>query len=769
MRSLRSRLRDARRRAVVLALVVGFGCAIAPADAAAPANGGGSAYLDPSRDLGAGSPSCRFALAPTERASCRASGSAVHRYPLSSYGIDVRVGYSVTDPGKSFLAALQSLAAGIWIGIVFLLKGVLLLVEWTFALDLTGRAMPEAQRTMARLHDRAFGDPWLITAISIAGVWGIWRGLVQRQATQTLAGLAATVGLMVAALLIISQPAATVGHASRLANEAGARVLAAATTGDVREPRAALASSLGGVFDTTVRDPWCALEFGSVDYCDERVGGGRRTNGELWLAYPAQSRQRAGLHRLLKGEDPDGEGGLGLPGVVPGAGVIDSAAGALGVGEEDSRLPDDVRDAVAKDPERARMQEAGGTFPRFALLGVIALGLLGASALLGYLGLRLLLASVLTVLLLLFAPAMLLAPAFGDSGRALFVAWVKRLLAAIAAELIYALFLAVVLAASQTFTQLGIGWFGTWLLMIAFWWGVFLKRHELVGFVSYGLPRTEGRGMGGVLSHAYYGWQLARGARGTLRAGLNPARRAAGELRERRTDASVARAAVTAGAAREQLDANAASVLTDRHASARATVGRRETLQRELRATDRRLQGYDDASAAARAQGVDRPAPTQEQQALIAYRQRLRATLDDPALRGAEDIVRHAERNRAQTGAEISERDLSAYRAARLRDRQLPADHESNLRAAGIDPAAYAAASPQRREQLVAQTQAFLERERDLLDVAADGDAPDPARVQRAARWLPSDELRARESAERARVRQERRRRRARAGVYRPR
>ena len=83
--------------------------------------------------------------------SSRASGSALHSHPLSSYGIDVRVGFSITDPGKSFLAALQSLAAGLWMGLLYLMKGVLLLLEWAFSLDLTSQAMPEARESLARL------------------------------------------------------------------------------------------------------------------------------------------------------------------------------------------------------------------------------------------------------------------------------------------------------------------------------------------------------------------------------------------------------------------------------------------------------------------------------------------------------------------------------------------------------------------------------------------------------------------------------------------
>src|SRR3954466_228665 len=92
--------------------------------------------------------------------------SAAQPHPMSAYGIDTRVGFSLTDPGKTFMGALQSVGAALWLGLLYLVKGVLLLLEWTFSLDLTNQAMPQASRTLAQLHGRAFGDPWLLLAIS---------------------------------------------------------------------------------------------------------------------------------------------------------------------------------------------------------------------------------------------------------------------------------------------------------------------------------------------------------------------------------------------------------------------------------------------------------------------------------------------------------------------------------------------------------------------------------------------------------------------------
>jgi hypothetical protein len=749
--------------AVVLALVaIGVPPALAATDEQAkPSTSSG--YVDPMRDLGAASPSCRFLLRPEQRASCRRSGSAVHHYPLGSYGFDVRVGFSVTDPGKSFLGALQSLAAGLWMGLVFLLKGVLLLLEWTFALDLTGKAMPEAQQTMQRLHHRAFGEPWLITAIAVAGLWGIWRGLVQRRTTETFTGLASTVGLMVLGLLVISQPGETVGHASRLANDAGAAVLAAATTGEVDEPRASLASALAGIFDATVRDPWCALEFGSVAYCDARAKPGADvTNADLWLAYPAQSREREELFKLLKGEDLDDTGIADV--------LRPPALSLLGVGKDDPKLDEDVQRLVVKAPERARMQEEGGTFSRFALLAVIGLGLLGAAVLFGYLGAGLLLASVKTVVLLMFTPAVLLAAAFGDAGRALFVAWAQRLAGAIVAKLVYSLFLAVTLAACGTVSKLDLGWFGTWLLLTTFWWGIVIKRKDLIGLTSLGMPRSEGRSVGQALSQGYYGWQLGRAIRSTAGAALERPARAVAAARQQSRDTAAAHSAATAALATEQLDNDGRRALVAEHAAARAGLERRETLQRALRATDRRLQGYDESVAAARAQGHDRPAPTAEQAALLEYRDRVRGALRDPQLQQADATVRHAARNRATSGSEITDRDLASYRAARRTAAELPPDDERNLQAAGVDPAEFRTASQERRDELRGVVDEHLQRERDLLAVSDAGEHPVLRRdVGRAARWLGSDDVEDRAGDERARMRDERRRRRTRAGVYRPR
>jgi hypothetical protein len=689
-----------------------------PAKSTAPAESStsdDSSYADPARDLGANSPSCRYALGAQGRRNCRATGSAVHAHPLSSYGLDVRVGFSITDPGKSFLGALQSIGAGLWMAVLYAVKGVLLLLEWAFSLDLTNQGMPQASRSLEHLHESVFGDAWLVFGITVAGLWGMWRGLIQRRASETIGGLAATVALIVAALVIITEPQRTVGAAARIANGAGLTVLAAATSGDTSHPRRALTSSLAGVFDSTVQGPWCALEFGSAEFCSERTGdAGRPTTADVWLEYPAQSWQRDHLRRLMKGEDEN-----------PSGGFLGSAVSLVGIGGKDHWLPKSVARLVQKAPDRARMQESGGTFPRLALLGMTTVGVMGAVALYAYLGIRLLLSAAMSLLLLLIAPAMLIAPAFGESGRATFLGWIKRLIGALVAKLIYAIFLAVVLAATGVFAQLGIGWFGTWLLLSAFWWGVFVKRHELIAFVSAGSPRPPDRSVGEVLGRGYYAWQLGRMAREIGGRGVQLPRRAAAATSSNIGERRVARAAAVTRLASDNLDAAATARHADEETAARRNISRGAALRRELRAVDRRLQGYDEHVATARSRDAEPPKPTNDQQALLRHRSRLQAALESDDVRRAPEVVRAADRNRATEGRPLAQRDLDVRRRAAL----------------DADEA----------------------RTRDLA-AAASGNKQS---LRNASRWLDRDELRERTREERQRLREERRRQRAEQGVFR--
>ncbi len=124
---------------------------------------------------------------------------------------------------------------------------------------------------------------------------------------------------------------------------------------------------------------------------------------------------------------------------------------------------------------------------------LIAAGLLGMLLLLGFLALRLLVAAIFSLLYLLLAPAIVLAPAFGDGGRALFRRWISQLLGTITAKLIYSFLLGIVMAVLAVIASLSaIGWWTQWLLMSALWWGAFIHRHHALG-VARGASGGDGR------------------------------------------------------------------------------------------------------------------------------------------------------------------------------------------------------------------------------------------------------------------------------------
>src|SRR3954462_14349931 len=104
--------------------------------------------------------------------------------------------------------------------------------------------MSGVRRTLVVLHERVLGERWFLAALSVTALWGIWRGLVQRQTSQTIAGLAATVGLMLVGLVVLGDPVGPIGRASQLANEASVGVLGAATTGRTDEPSRALSDAM---------------------------------------------------------------------------------------------------------------------------------------------------------------------------------------------------------------------------------------------------------------------------------------------------------------------------------------------------------------------------------------------------------------------------------------------------------------------------------------------------------------------------------------------
>jgi hypothetical protein len=433
---------------------------------------------------------CPRATDPEIKARCDRSDSIARDYPLSSYGIDSFFDAGVFDLHNVLPAAIHMVVRIVWFIALLAVNGVLLLQEWAFSIDLVGRALSGLTAALGQLHNTLLGESWLLLGISVTALWGIWSGFVRSRRIETLAGMGATVAMICASLVIITNPVGTVGEWSGMANEASVSALSM-VTGHVQNPDVAYPEAQRRLFNMMVMPSWCMLQFGSGDYCLSKPGRICTKNvrdnlpdGDLecsdfagtvadaWLVHPAGSTERAKLFWGLKGTDE--------PRVVP--------------------------------------QTASGAIARPGVLLIVLFTTVGEILLLLHLSLRLITAAVMTLALLLALPVMLIVPAFGDAGRRAMVSYAKAGGGAIFAKFLYALGTAGVFVIADLIAGLRLGPFATQMLLGVFFWGVWLRRNTIFGFLmpAAGAPS---------LASMYYGAQMLRGAaRGAVRTATAPLR-----------------------------------------------------------------------------------------------------------------------------------------------------------------------------------------------------------------------------------------------------
>ncbi len=484
------------------------------------------------------------------------------------------------------MSAIQWFGQLVWTNLLYLLQGVLLVFQWAFSLDLLGSAMSGLRGALTRLSTNTLGRPWFDAAIAVLGLWGIWRGLVQRKTIETVAGLAIAVVMMAGALFVIHDPVGTVGQLSRGANETSLAFLSGVADGTVNHPDRTVASSSDEIFQTIVLRPWCALNFADVDWCMSKAPGDSLTHADRFLRYDVGTKQRGAEYSILN--DPSSEPWK------------HSALGCDACAKDDQALKDQLAGyrVTAADAARVKIQQQGSTTMRVGLLLLIVIAQLGYIALLGWLSFKVLVQGIMTLVLLLGTPAMLFAPAFGDGGRSLFKKWALRLFAALVSKAIYALLLAIVLAIGAVLAQLNgsLPWFVTWIVQIVFAWGIILKRGELLGWLSFGLNEDKQKSVGGL----YYKMQGLRTVAGLAGAGAGGFALARGMGRRGQDGIAERRDAHTAAvqqSASEQLEGRARERLQHRYDDYHERLSSHDDAKQKISSLDKTLSDYDRRSA----------------------------------------------------------------------------------------------------------------------------------------------------------------------------
>ncbi|HKH79553.1 MAG TPA: hypothetical protein VJ996_05990 [Solirubrobacteraceae bacterium] len=452
-------------------------------------------------DNGLGSPLCgkgtRAELSPAGESNCRSSDFEAARAPTGDYAFDVHINTGVTDWGNDLSASVQNAAQWGWMLLVAIVHGVIVMLEWSYTVDLlNSSAMREVTKGL-RDTQTAFTRPWLVLALAVAAVLATYHGIVRRQVSETLGQVMLMGVMMLAGFWVIVNPLGTVGALGAWASEASLGTLGAVVAGTPDAPDRTLAESMGSVFSATIGGPWCYMEFGNVRWCEDPVNPRSRLD-KTALEIATKERAKIGSQsaELLSAAGTNGELFLALGANGPQRNSINDSGSLFNVLCDNSEEP-----CHGPTAGEAEFRTQSGTAARVIGLFLIWIGVLGMVLLLGYLALHLLGAAIASLFLLLLAPAAVIAPALGDGGRGLFRRWATWLLGAVCAKLIFSFLLGVVLLMQRTLMGLTVfGWWAQWLLVSAMWWGAFLKRRHVLGFV-HGQHRP-GHASGSLLAHA---------------------------------------------------------------------------------------------------------------------------------------------------------------------------------------------------------------------------------------------------------------------------
>jgi hypothetical protein len=469
------------------------------------------------------------------------AGGLIDRYPLASYQLDqyfpaISVGLTsgVDVSGVAPLIA-YFIAQVIWMITAFLAYAVITVFAFAFSLDLLNGngtpgsgALTPVSAAIHNLYASTFGAPWLVAMVVLVGCWAMWKALVQRRYTETAGALAVSLLYFVLAIGIVTQPERTIGPASKLSNQLSTALLSLTSQGSVGNESQAKLGASNQLFELLVLDPWTVLEFGGLEHCttaaegkarsvavrplsaspaeDSRLASKLDTATEVraqgktcvndknkyashFLAFPYQSHRRNSEHDALEKGDASA-----LPASDPG-----KTDGSYPLGEQDKP----AAEAMGK----------GGQYQRLLLSVVIFLGELGAFALLGALAFSVILAQILLLTALGFAPVALLIGIFPGRGHDFFRTWLAKLAGYLARKAVYSLILAVVLAVSQALADAtsNLGWLLAFVLQAAFLWTVFLQRNRLTAdFLSATVGPKAGQDPTSRLQTLYYTTRLAR-------------------------------------------------------------------------------------------------------------------------------------------------------------------------------------------------------------------------------------------------------------------
>ncbi len=464
------------------------------------------------------------------------------RYPLSHYALDPHFDFISTSLTGGIDASgvppmiAYVLASVLWALTSFLASALISLFAFAFSLDLlngsgaTGGAgaLAPVSEAIHSIYSNVFGGPWLVLAVSVVGIWAMWKALVQRRYAETAGALGLSLIYVLVALFFVAQPGKTIGAASQWTNQMSVAFLSIAGHGSASGGGQAREEGAEQLFDLLVFNPWVVLEFGGLEHCVLAGTGSEDSDPDSVAVRPlsqSPASDAALARRLASGTEVI----AGRKTCINNASKYASHFLRFGLATEErdaeydalnhgdsSKLPDadgQRRGYRLADKPATDTMEEGGQYQRLLLAIVVFFGELGAFCLLGALSVGVILAQVLLLLLLAFSPVALVAAAIPGRGHAFFKGWLEKLVGYLLRKVAYSLALAVVLAVNGALASVtsALGWFMSFGLQALFFWAVFLQRKALaeglVGIVTG--PGAPGRDASLRLLSLYAGGRMA--------------------------------------------------------------------------------------------------------------------------------------------------------------------------------------------------------------------------------------------------------------------
>jgi hypothetical protein len=659
--------------------------------------GEGAGVGDPLVSNGLSSPLCRVGagegdLSPQTASDCRTSGGfEAGPVPTGDYGFDVHINTGVTKVNADLESYLQDLLQLGWTVLVAVIHGLIVMFEWCYTIDLLrSGAMSGVARALDTMR-ATVTQPWLALVLALAAVLALYHGLVRRRVAETLGQALTMLAMMVGGLWVIVNPTGTVGALGEISNQVSLGTLGAVAGGAPDHPDRTLADSMRDLFSGAIEGPWCFMEFGSVGWCTNPAERDRRLYaaglkiaaaeqarigcretpeaiessvdvGPCVGSDSAQARALSYSAELLRGSHTNRELFLALPANGPARNSINDSGGLFNV-----LCGGDEEPCKGPTAAQAEFRTQGGTWWRCMGLFFIWLGLLGLILTLGFIVLHLLGGATGSLLYLLLAPVAVLAPALGDGGRAAFRKWLTRLLGAVMSKTIFSFLLGVVLLMERVLTVdlTVLGWFTQWLLVSTMWWGAYLQRHHVLGYVQGTPGRThEARSLARRVSGALETPRAIARSGGWVKDKLSKPAPSV-EQRQQRAQAGRERT-------EKEMDKQVQQTLEHEHGDARATVDYAPEIQTRISAKRAQLERVTRAQADARAGSDTRRAAKLEHRA-----RRIDGEIGDKQeqLNGARRAVADGEKAHKTTG--------NVYTRAQAEELARFLDEQATLPAAG--------------------------------------------------------------------------------------